>query len=116
MAVRRADTDVGEKRHAASITSTTSTLPSTLRTHWPLRSRGREVGILEAPTKEDVPETYDVAVLIVMPTSHPRVVDHLDKLGEYAIGTLKLAATTSPRDPIHREPLRSISILSRGHA
>lgn len=74
MAVRVADTDLGEKRHA--------------KPDWSSRSQRREVGNKEAPAK-----TYDVAVLITMPTSHSRVVDHWDELGEYAIGTLELSAT-----------------------
>ena len=76
MAVRAADTDPSEKRHAGSDES--------------LHSQGREAHNPEAPAKELTPKTYDVAVLITMPTSHPRLVDHWDELGEYAIGTLKL--------------------------
>lgn len=81
MAVRAADTDPSEKQRAGS------DLPS--------RNQGREVQKSEASTNEVTSETYDVAVLITMPTSHPRVVDHWDELGEYSIGTLKLPVTNT---------------------
>ena len=98
MAVRTADAGLCEKGLAVpSITNAASSPPGLLRTRWSSRSRGREVDKPEAPAQEDVSETYDVAVLIVMPTSH-RVMDHWDELGEYAIGTLRLNITTSPDD------------------
>lgn len=93
MAVRIADIGVGEKPHGASTPS-----PIILRKDRSPRSQG--VDEPEAPEKEDLPITYDVAVLITMPAYHPsRVVDELD---EYAIGTLKLLPITSPDDPTSR--------------
>ena len=45
------------------------------------------------------PETYDVAVLIAMPTPQPRIMERWDELGEYSIGTLKLPAANTLDDP-----------------
>jgi len=81
MAVRAADTDPGEKRHTGS--------------DWSSHSQVDEP---EAPANEATSKTYDVAVLITMPTSHPRLVAHWDELGEYAIGTLKLSAISTLDD------------------
>jgi len=84
MAVRAADTDLGEKRHTGS--------------DWSSRSQDWEVDKPEAPANEVTSKTYDVAVLITMPTSHPRFVVHWDELGEYAIGTLRLSAISALDD------------------
>jgi len=100
MAVHTADTGLSEKGLAAPVASAASSSPGSPRTHWSPHSRGREVDKPKAPAQEDVSATYDVAVLIVMPTSH-RVVDHWDEMGEYDIGTLKLNVTTSPDDSMH---------------
>jgi len=78
MAVRAADTNPGEK--------------------WTGRSSSSQVDKSEAPANEVTSKTYDVAVLITMPTSRPRVVVHWDELGEYAIGTLKLSAISTLDD------------------
>jgi len=81
MAVRATDTDPSEKQHAGS--------------DLPPRSQGREVHKPEASINEVTSETYDIAVLITMPTSYPRVAEHWDELGEYSIGTLKLPVTNT---------------------
>lgn len=83
MAVRMASTDPGEKRNTAS--------------HRSSRSPGWEADNPEALTSQ----AYDVAVLIKMPTPHPRVKDNWDELDEYAIGSLKLSVTNSPDDSTH---------------
>ena len=105
MAVRIADTDMGEKPRVAPVTKTESAPP-----HWPLPSRSQEVGKPEAPAGEDAPETYDIAVLVLMPALHPCVADHWDEVGEYDIGTLKLAVTPSLDNSVHRGPSRSLPI------
>ncbi|KAF9785817.1 hypothetical protein BJ322DRAFT_1107707 [Thelephora terrestris] len=79
------------KSHAA--TSASSPAPSVLRTHHSLRSQDKEVDKAEAPVREDVFQTYDVAALVVMP--HPHPVDSWGELGEYAIGTTKLVSSVS---------------------
>ena len=84
MAVHATDTDLSEKQYAGS--------------DWSLRS---QVHKPEAPAKEVTSQTYDVAVLITMPTSHSRVVDHWDELGEYAIGTLKLPVIDTNNSTYH---------------
>jgi len=57
---------------------------------------------LEVPPEGDLSKTYQVTVLIVMPTSHPHSGDRWDDLGEYSIGTLELTTTTTLDNSIHR--------------
>lgn len=96
---------MGEKVHAAPVTKKAPTPP-----RWSPYGLCQEVDKPKTPAKEGALETYDVAVLIVMPTPHPRVADHRDELGEYTIGTRKFVANTGLDDSMHYEPLRSISI------
>ncbi|KAF9651979.1 hypothetical protein BDM02DRAFT_3183978 [Thelephora ganbajun] len=101
-AVRTMNTDLIEQRRATSATNTASDPPSTLRAYYTMVSHGLEVDKPEAFVKEDLSKSYDVAVLIVMPTPHPCVADHWDGLGGHAIGTIKLATAFSLGDSIYR--------------
>lgn len=92
MTVRVAD----EEKHTMSTPSTTQWI------NWSPWGRGREVDKPEAPAKVDLPKSYDVAVLITMPSYHPRVGGHWDELGEYSIGTLRLSAIDPLNDSSHR--------------
>jgi len=76
IAVRVTDTNLGEKQLAQPDRS----------------SRSKHRG-------EAASETYDVAVLIAMPTDQPRIMDRWDELGEYTLGTLKLPAVNILDDP-----------------
>jgi len=76
IAVRVTDTNLGEKK--------------LVQQDRPSRSRRRG---------EASSETYDVAVLIAMPTPQPRIMERWDELGEYSIGTLKLPAANTLDDP-----------------
>lgn len=83
--------------HASLPTNALSTPPNALRKHYSLRSRDGDAEEAEAPIPEDALQTYDVAVLVVMPHAH--AVDHWDELGEYTIGTAKLVVPVSSDDP-----------------
>lgn len=86
MAVR-----VASKQRASSASDALSSPSNILRARYPSRSRDIEVDKPEA--LEDDSQTYDAAVLIVMP--HPHAADLWSELGEYSIGTTKLIAPVS---------------------
>ena len=89
---------MAENPRVTPVTKTASAPP-----HRPLHIQRQCIDRPNAFVQDYPSETYDVAVLIALPISHPRDADRLTELGEYAIGMIKLAATTSLEGSVRRD-------------